>query len=202
MIVMAGFQQGLVSADGVRAVLDRMPRAHRRALIAEAVTDAEAGAQSLPEVHFLRLCRRLRLPTPSLQHRRTDSAGQVRYLDAYFEQWGVHVEIDGGQHTDVREWWADMRRQNALWIPGDRVLRFPAWAIRHQPAEVATQLRAALTAAGWSAGPSRSRGGTAADARTDHGLPSTDSRRGDSKIAAGEGSGGTRSGRGSLAAWI
>jgi very-short-patch-repair endonuclease len=71
-------------------------------------------------------------------------------LDAYFEQWRLHVEVDGGQHMEVRQWWADMKRQNALWIPGDRVLLFPSWAIRHRPAEVVAQVRAALTAAGWT----------------------------------------------------
>ena len=78
-----------------------------------------------------------------------DASGRRRYLDLYYEQWGVHVEIDGAQHNDVRAAWADMRRQNDLWIPGDRVLRFPAFAVRHRPAEVFAQVRAALLTAGW-----------------------------------------------------
>jgi very-short-patch-repair endonuclease len=61
----------------------------------------------------------------------------------------VHVEIDGEQHVESRARWADMRRQNDLWISGDRVLRFPAWVVRRHPAEVAEQVRAALEAAGW-----------------------------------------------------
>ena len=84
-----------------------------------------------------------------MQHWRQDGAGRQRYLDAYFTGWGVHVEIDEGHHIDVQAWWADMQRQNALWILGDRVLRFPAWAVRHCADEVAAQIRAALLAAGW-----------------------------------------------------
>lgn len=80
---------------------------------------------------------------------RRDSAGRRRYLDAYFEQWRVHVEVDGGQHLDPAHAWADMRRQNDLWVEGDRVLRFPAWVLRAHPEEVIAQLRAALRAAGW-----------------------------------------------------
>jgi very-short-patch-repair endonuclease len=148
-IIAAAFQQRLVRADHVIRVLARMVRARRRALIAEAVADAVLGAHSLPEADFLRLCRRAALPVPLLQHRRRDARGRRRYLDAYFAEWGVHVEIDGGQHTDARQWWADMERQNALWIPGDRVLRFPSWVVRHRPDEVAAQVRAALEAAGW-----------------------------------------------------
>jgi hypothetical protein len=148
-IVAAGFQQRLVDFDEVAAVLRRMPRAHRRALTRETAADAAGGAHSLPEGAFLRLCRRGGLPTPTSQRRRRDARGRWRYLDVYFEEWGLHVEIDGGQHMEVRQWWDDMRRQNELWIPGDRVLRFPSWAVRHRPGEVIAQIRAALIAAGW-----------------------------------------------------
>jgi len=148
-IIAAGFQQRLVGHDDVDQVLALMPRARRRALVIEAAADARGGAESGAEAGFLRLCRRNGLPEPTCQVRRSDGDGRRRYLDAYFEQWHLHIEIDGSQHMDVRAWWADMRRQNALWIPGDRVLRFPAWAVRHRPAEVVAQVRAALLAAGY-----------------------------------------------------
>ncbi|GGN53955.1 hypothetical protein GCM10010112_03260 [Actinoplanes lobatus] len=143
-IIAAGFQQRLVCTDDIRTVLARMPRAKRRSLISEAVTWSSGGVHSAAEADFLRLCRQAGLPEPRLQHARRDAHGRRNYLDAYFEELRLHVEIDGGHHMDVEHWWADMRRQNDLWIPGDRVLRFPAWAIRHRPAEIATQLRAAL----------------------------------------------------------
>jgi hypothetical protein len=111
--------------------------------------DAGGGAHSLPEVEFVRLCRRAGLPTPKCQASRVDAAGRRRYLDAYFEEYGVHVEIDGEQHVEATARWADMRRQNDLWIAGDRVLRFPAWLVRRDPRTVAAQVRAALLAAGW-----------------------------------------------------
>ncbi|WP_329102357.1 endonuclease domain-containing protein [Micromonospora sp. NBC_01699] len=75
--------------------------------------------------------------------------GRVRYLDVYYEDWGVQVEIDGGQHLEIRTYWADMARQNALWTAGDRLLRFPAWLIRDRPHEAIAQVRQALLAAGW-----------------------------------------------------
>jgi very-short-patch-repair endonuclease len=151
-IIAAGYQQGLVFGREVQQMLDRLPTARRRRLIARTAHDASGGSHSIAELDYLRLCRRHRLPAPVRQVRRVDRAGRGRYLDAVHEPWGVHVEIDGGQHTDVLAWWSDMRRQNDLWIPGDRVLRFPAWVIRERPAEVAGQLRAALTSAGWRPG--------------------------------------------------
>jgi very-short-patch-repair endonuclease len=148
-VIAAGLQQRLVTGADVHEVLRRLPRARRRSLIRLTVHDAVGGAHSLPELDFVALCRRHRLPEPSRQVVRRDSAGRRRYLDAYFEQWRVHVEIDGGQHLDPQQAWDDMRRQNDLWITGDRVLRFPAWALRADPARVVNQVRAALEAAGW-----------------------------------------------------
>ncbi|MFG1886875.1 DUF559 domain-containing protein [Micromonospora sp. NPDC049051] len=148
-IVAAGFQQRIVCEKDLRDVLDRMPRLRRRKLILTVATDAAGGAHSLAELDFLSLARRAGLPEPTRQRVRYDATGRRRYLDAYFEEWRVHVEIDGGQHLDPRAAWTDMRRQNDLWVEGDRVLRFPAWALRAHPGEVIAQLRTALRRAGW-----------------------------------------------------
>jgi very-short-patch-repair endonuclease len=148
-IVAAGFQQRVVYEEDLREVIDRMPRLRRRKLILAVATDAAGGAHSLAELDFLSLVRRAGLPEPTRQKIRYDATGRRRYLDAYFEEWKVHVEIDGGQHLDPRAAWADMRRQNDLWIEGDRILRFPSWAVRAHPAEVIAQLRTALRRAGW-----------------------------------------------------
>jgi len=76
----------------------------------------------------------------------------VRYLDAYWREWKLHVEVDGAHHMDARQWAADMRRQNDVWISGDRILRFAAFDLRRRTDAVVTQLTAALRAAGWSPG--------------------------------------------------
>jgi hypothetical protein len=149
-IIAAGYQQRLVVGDEIARALARRPTVRRRRLILDTAADAAGGSHSLPEIDFLRGCRRAGLPRPSRQVVRTDRAGRRRFLDAYFDEYGVHVEIDGGQHTDVRQWWADMRRQNELWVAGDRVLRFPAFIIRVKPDEWVPQVRAALIAGGWS----------------------------------------------------
>jgi hypothetical protein len=148
-LVAAAFQQRLVTGTDVDEVLSRLTRARRRRLIAYTARDAAAGAHSLAEIDFGRLCRLYGLPQPSRQVVRRDSSGRRRYLDVLFQPWGVHVEVDGNQHLDPRRAWDDMRRQNELWIAGERVLRFPAWTVRHDKVVVVSQLRAALFAAGW-----------------------------------------------------
>jgi very-short-patch-repair endonuclease len=148
-VIAATFQRRLLSLDEVDAVLHRLPRLHRRRLIALVAADAAGGSHSLAELDYLRHNRRFGLPEPTRQQIRTDASGKRRYLDVYYEEWGVHVEIDGGQHTHPQAQWSDMRRQNLVWIKGNRVLRFPAWLVRVRPAEVFDQVRAALIAAGW-----------------------------------------------------
>jgi Protein of unknown function (DUF559) len=148
-IVTAAFQQRLVDHAAMMLALSRLGRLGRRTLITSTIHDAAGGSESIAEHDFLVLCRRGRLPEPTRQVVTTDGTGHRRYRDAYFEEFAVHVEIDGGQHTEVREWWADMQRQNAMGINGDRVLRFPAWALRNDPDRVLEQVRAALIAGGW-----------------------------------------------------
>ena len=148
-VIAAAFQQRLVGLVDVEPVLARMTHAHRRPLIMAAIADVAGGAESIHEIDFARLCRRAGLPEPSPQVMRTDRAGRRRYRDVYFDAWRVHVEIDGGQHREVRAWWADMRQHNEIAIAGECLLRFPGWVLRHRPADVVADVRAALHAAGW-----------------------------------------------------
>jgi very-short-patch-repair endonuclease len=117
--------------------------------VAETVALAGLGAHAISELWLVDICRKYQLPLPDQQVRRTGPDGRARYLDAHWRRWRLHVEADGGWHLEVRTWWADMRRQNELWLEGERVLRFPGWVLHHEQAEVARQLRAALLAGGW-----------------------------------------------------
>lgn len=155
IIIAAAVQQRLVGAVDLAPVLARGWRLRRRAVIEAAVADAVGGAHSGNEVDFARLCRRAGLPEPSRQVVRVDPTGRRRYRDVHFDQWGVHVEIDGGQHMEVRAWYADMRQHNEVAIAGERLLRFPGFALRLRPDEVIAQVRAALIAAGWRPEPGR-----------------------------------------------
>jgi very-short-patch-repair endonuclease len=149
-VIAIACQQRRVTPAEVGEVLAVLPKVRRRALIRRTLADIAGGAEALSEIDFVKLCRRFRLPPPDLQERRTDRSGRMRFLDAYWREWRLHAEVDGAHHMDVRHWAADMRRQNDVWIEGDRILRFPAHLIRAEPAEVAAQLRAALQSAGYT----------------------------------------------------
>jgi very-short-patch-repair endonuclease len=148
-VLAAAYQQRRVTPAELRDVVATMLKARRRALMVATIADLEGGAEALSEINLVRLCRRHGLPVPDLQERRTDASGRVRYIDGYWRAWRVQVEVDGAHHMDARQWAADLRRQNDVWIAGDRILRFAAFDLRTRPDAVAAQLRAALEAAGW-----------------------------------------------------
>jgi hypothetical protein len=62
------------------------------------VLDLIAGAESLGEIDVARECRRRGLPEPSRQVLRRDGARRY-YLDVFWDEWAVAVEIDGIHHT-------------------------------------------------------------------------------------------------------
>lgn len=145
----AACQQGKVRPEEIFEVLAVRRGLPRLRMINATMLDIAGGAQALSEINLVELCRRFTLPAPDLQTKRKDASGRIRYLDAYWRRWRLHVEIDGAHHMDVAQWADDMLRQNQVWISGDRILRFPAALIRERPGLVAGQLDAALVAAGW-----------------------------------------------------
>ena len=148
-IIAMCFQQRLVKLGDVERVVASRTRLRRRTLILDTAADAAGGAHSLGELDLVALCRRANLPMPSRQARRRDAAGRMRYLDAFFDEWGVWVEVDGGHHMSVDQWWEDMDRHNDLSSRGQVLLRFPSWKVRRHPDEVAERIRRALVSAGW-----------------------------------------------------
>ncbi|WP_245665726.1 DUF559 domain-containing protein [Actinoplanes subtropicus] len=147
-VITRACQQGRATPQALTRVLELFPTIRRHRLINTTIADVSGGATALSEIDLVLLCRRFRLPTPDLQRRRIDESGRNRYVDAEWKSARLLVEVDGGHHMDVRQWAADMLRQNQVWISGDRILRFPAWLVRAEPATVARQIRAALIAAG------------------------------------------------------
>ena len=147
-VLAAGVQQRLVRVADLTAVVSQNQRLGRRGVINATLADIAGGAQALSELDFTRLLRQYRLPVPDRQAARRDRAGRRRWLDAVWEAARLIVEIDGSQHMEAAQYWDDMGRDNDFTLDGYRVLRFPAFAVRYNPAYVAGQIRDALAGAG------------------------------------------------------
>ncbi len=90
-------QQRLVTTEQLLDSWDAVLASPRREVIGQVIRDVCDGAQALAELDFAALCRAGGLPEPTRQAVRVGPRGVV-YLDVWFEEYGVHVEIHGAQH--------------------------------------------------------------------------------------------------------
>jgi hypothetical protein len=145
-LLVASVQQRLVAPSLLRReILAAGPLRHRSDLLS-VITDIEGGSDSLSEIDFTTIARRVGLPAPLRQSIRCGPDGRRRYIDADFDAFAV--EVDGGLHLLTLNYWDDAHRQNDLVIGGDRILRFPSIAFRVDMPGVEAQLRRAGIAFG------------------------------------------------------
>jgi hypothetical protein len=142
-LLAAVVQQGLATPAELADALDQVGRVRHCRLLRGVIGDLSGGAQSMAEIEMTKLVRRAGLPLPRRQVRRRDASGGTRYLDLEVDLPDgtvLCIEVDGGFHTEVRNWWADQRRHNQLARPGTVTLRFPTLTIRVAPEEVLADL--------------------------------------------------------------
>ncbi len=140
-------QQGLASARQLSEAALGVRRDPRRGLVHGVVLELLGGAESLGEIDVARECRRRGLPEPSRQVLRRDGANRY-FLDVFWEQWSLVVEIDGIQHNWAENVVGDALRQNAISMKGLTVLRLPLLGLRVACDQFFDQIEAALRAAG------------------------------------------------------
>lgn len=138
-------QQGLATASQLGDEALRIRRDRRRNLIHMTIIDLLDGARALGELDIKRDLLRRGLPPPERQVLRRDRAGRY-FLDLYWPDLGVVVEIDGVHHIWAENVVGDALRQNALAIDGDIVLRLPLLGLRLQPDDFFRQVGEALEA--------------------------------------------------------
>lgn len=139
-------QDGLARPEDLGRQLLRVRRDRRRVLLHTVVNDLLDGGRSLGEIDFAREARRRGLPVPAQQVLRRDRRGRY-YLDLYWPDLGVVVEVDGIHHAWAENIVGDALRQNALALAGDVVLRLPLLGLRLQPDDFFAQIGEALEAA-------------------------------------------------------
>jgi very-short-patch-repair endonuclease len=143
-------QQRLTDAASVGGELLRIRRDRRRLLLHSIVNELLDGAQSLGEIDVAVLLRRRGLPAPARQALRRDRRGRY-YLDLYWPDYRLVVEVDGIHHAWVEHIVGDALRQNALALDGDTVLRIPLLGLRLQPDDFLDQIEDGLRTGGWAA---------------------------------------------------
>ncbi|WP_090969323.1 hypothetical protein [Nocardioides exalbidus] len=140
-------QQGMTLPERLGAELLTVRRDRRRLLVATVVTDLVGGVRSLGEHEFAQMCRLRRIPEPTRQVLR-QGPDKKWYLDVYWEQWGVVVEIDGIQHAWATNVVADALRHNTIAIDRAIVLRLPLLGLRVAADDFFAQIIEALASRG------------------------------------------------------
>jgi very-short-patch-repair endonuclease len=143
-------QQGFATPRALGDEALRIRRDKRRGLLHAVVNDLIDGARSLGELDIGHELARRGLPGPARQVLRRDKQNRY-YLDLYWPDYHLVVEVDGIHHTWAENVVGDAIRQNALAIAGDTVLRVPLLGLRLNPDEFFAQIEEGLVAAGWRA---------------------------------------------------
>lgn len=145
-------QQRLTTAERIGQALLSVRRDSRRAFLHRTVLDLLDGVRSISEAEFAAECRRRGLPRPTRQVVRKGKDGRY-YLDVYWEEWGVVVEIDGIHHTWATNVVGDALRQNQIVLDSDVVLRLPLLGLRVAADDFFAQIEQALRGRGcWLVG--------------------------------------------------
>ena len=110
-------QQRLTTTDALLSRWRTIGYSARRAFLDAVISDICNGAESLGELDFARLCRDKGLREPDRQVLRTGARGRV-YLDVFWDEEGVHVEIHGAHHYAGLAPVDDAVRANDLAIRG------------------------------------------------------------------------------------
>ena len=142
-------QQRIAEAEDIGCALLDVRRDLRRKFVERVVLDTMGGSESLGELDVVRECRRRGLPVPDRQVVRQAPNGTY-FLDARWAEFGVVLEIDGIQHTEVAQIVSDALRQNAVAMSGDLVLRLPLLGLRLRPDAFFAQIAEALRQRGWN----------------------------------------------------
>jgi very-short-patch-repair endonuclease len=142
-VVTLTVQQGLASPEQIGRALLAVRRDKRRQLLHELVNDLVDGARALGELDVVRELRRRGLPLPQRQVLRRDARGRY-YLDLYWPDHRLVVEIDGIHHAWAENVVGDALRQNSLVLAGDMVLRLPLLGLRLEPDDFFSQIGRAL----------------------------------------------------------
>jgi very-short-patch-repair endonuclease len=147
LLLTMSVQQRLTTPERIGQALLGIRRDRRRAFLHATVLDLLDGVRSMSEAEFAAECRRRGLPPPSRQVVRKGKDGRY-YLDVYWEEWGVVVEIDGIQHTWASNVVGDALRQNRITLDSDVVLRLPLLGLRVAADDFFDQIIEALRSAG------------------------------------------------------
>ncbi len=144
-IIAMAVQQRIVHPTALLARWEKVGYSHRRQVLDSVIADVCNGAQSLAELDFAAMCHKRGLPEPGRQVVRSGSHGRV-YLDVFWDEFNLHVEIQGAQHFQGTAGVDDALRFNDLALGNSdmRSLQIPVLGLRICPDKFLDQVARAV----------------------------------------------------------
>lgn len=139
----------MVMPEHIHAAMARRAKMRWRTDVLVALGEIADGVHSLLERRYVRDVERPhRLPAPARQYRWRHRSTST-YLDCFFAEFGVRVEVDGLAWHPVESRWREIHQDNRLLGSGIITLRY-SWAdIVSRPCDVAAEIASALRSRGW-----------------------------------------------------
>lgn len=144
-ILAMAVQQRIARPEDILEFWATVAASPRRDFLDAVIQDVCDGAHSLNELDVARLCRRRGFPEPTRQQVRRGRNGRV-YLDVYWDDLGVHLEIQGAHHFQGLKGVDDALRSNeqAILHADDIQLQLPVLGLRTRPDAFLDQIGQAL----------------------------------------------------------
>lgn len=143
------------TVERLRAAIERRSRIRWRAEIQQAIQDVETGALSPLEIRYLNQVERAHGLPAATRQRAIRASGRRGYNDVHYDEYATTVELDGRMNHEGDHRFRDMRRDNALSVAGETVLRYGWSDISTNPCGVAQQVAQVLRAHGWPGTPKK-----------------------------------------------
>lgn len=153
-VVLRATQGRFTTPARLRKALRARARHSHRALLMEVLTEVQEGVQSMLERRYLRHVERPHgLPSGARNRAERDGNRGNRYRDVRYSPWTTVVELDGRAAHPPDEQFRDHRRDNAVSLAGNAVLRFGWRDVAVNPCAVAADVVAMLRSRGWRGTP-------------------------------------------------
>jgi hypothetical protein len=141
------------TAARIRHAMNARKKMRWRSELVTALGDADDGVLSLLEYRYVRRVEIPHgLPTARRQARTRQRTGN-RYLDNFYEDYGICVELDGTAAHPADEQWRDKRRDNENAVRGIVTLRFGVLDLSDRRCQTADDVATLLRQHGWLASP-------------------------------------------------
>jgi very-short-patch-repair endonuclease len=140
----------LTTPARLRAALQARPRERWRTDLLAVLTDVGDGAQSNLELRYVRHVERAHGLPAARRQAKIVTAGRTRYVDNFYEEAKLAVELDGRAAHPPEQRWDDNHRDNEHASLGIMTVRYNWQDVNYRPCAVAAQVCGLLRMRGTS----------------------------------------------------